>query len=83
MSDRAAVAERVAGRVAGARRALAAAGIDAPVRAAGLDGEILAVTGSPELRAALARLAPELRELGFRYVALDLDGGHRTHIQDA
>ena len=64
-----------AGRVEEARRILDEAGIDAPVRAAGVDGEIAAVTGPPELRERLARVAPELQALGFRYVALELGNG--------
>lgn len=60
-------------RVEEARRILDEAGIDAPVRAAGMEGEIAAVTGPPALRERLARVAPELQALGFRYVALELD----------
>ena len=56
-----------------ARRVLDEAGIDAPVRAAGVDGEIAAVTGAEELREPLARVAPDLQALGFRYVALELE----------
>ncbi|MDX1673792.1 MAG: hypothetical protein R3314_03225 [Longimicrobiales bacterium] len=58
-------------RVAAARRVLDAAGIDAPIRAVGIDSEIAAVTGPKALREPLARLAPELQVLGFRYVALE------------
>lgn len=72
----------MANRVAEARRVLGAAGIDAPVRAAGSDGDIAAVTGPWELREVLARLAPELRSLGFRYVALELDSGRSIHRRD-
>ena len=72
-----------ADRLEQARRLLAEAGTDAPVRAAGVEGDIVAVAGSPELRQPLARLAPSLRELGFRYVALDLGNGRRTSIQDS
>lgn len=69
-------------RLARARRVLAAAGIDAPVRAAGSDGDIAAVTGPWSLREALADLAPELRSLGFRYVALEPDNRSRTDTRD-
>lgn len=60
-------------RLVEARRILAEAGIDAPIRAEGLEGEIAAVTGPSTLRELLARVAPALRELGFRYVALEPD----------
>ena len=69
-------------RVAEARRVLDAAGIHAPVRAVGVDGEIAAVTGSPGLRTPLARVAPELRAVGFRYVALELNHERERTIQD-
>ena len=65
-----------------ARRILDGAGIHAPVRTVGVDGEIAAVTGSPELRAPLARVAPELRALGFRYVALELNTEREGPEQD-
>ena len=58
-------------RLEEARRVLDEAGIDAPVRAAGMDGEIAAVVGGSELRDPLARVAPDLQALGFRYVALE------------
>lgn len=61
------------GAVAAARELLAGVGIDARVRALGVDGEIAAVKGDSSLREPLARLAPELRSLGFRYVALELE----------
>ncbi len=60
-------------RLAEARRVLAEAGIDAPIRATGTEGEIATVTGPPGLREPLAGLAPALQALGFRYVALELD----------
>lgn len=69
-------------RVRRARAALDRAGIDAPVRAAGFEGDIAAVRGPSILREPLARLAPELRSLGFRYVALELDNEGRTPTQD-
>ena len=61
-------------RLAGARRVLEAAGITAPVSAAGPEDEIVAVQGGAELRERLAELAPEIRALGFRYVTLELSG---------
>lgn len=69
-------------RLVEARRVLDAAGIDAPVRAAGSEGDIAAVTGSWSLREALAELAPELRSLGFRYVALEPDNESSTDTRD-
>lgn len=65
-------------RLDDARRVLDEAGIDAAVRAAGVDGEIAAVTGPPELREPLARIARELQALGFRYVALELETERTT-----
>ncbi len=44
----------------------------ARVRAAGREGEIAAIEAPAAHAPALAALAPELRALGFRYVALDL-----------
>ena len=60
-------------RLAAARALLAGRGVSAPVSVAGTDGEIVTVTGPAGLRTRLADLAPELRALGFRYVALELD----------
>jgi hypothetical protein len=60
-----------ADRLDAARRILDEAGIAAPVRAEGREGEIAAVTGPSTLREPLARLAPTLQALGFRYVALE------------
>ena len=62
-------------RLASARDLLASEGVAATVSAAGRDGEIVAVRGNPSLRRRLGELAPALRELGFRYVALELDPG--------
>jgi hypothetical protein len=70
------------GRLAEARRVLREAGIDAPVRAAGTEREIAAVTGPASLREPLARVAPELRGLGFRYVALELENGRGQPERD-
>jgi hypothetical protein len=61
------------GRLERAREVLDRAGVSAPVRADGFAADIAAVTGPPSLKEPLARLAPELRSLGFRYVALELE----------
>lgn len=58
-------------RLATARALLRAAGIEGGVDAVGLDGEIAAIRSGPEAREPLARLAPQIRSLGFRYVALE------------
>lgn len=70
-------------RLEQAREILDRAGVDAPVRAAGFGGDIAAVTGPPALKEPLARLAPELRSLGFRYVALELEHQSRTQPHDS
>jgi hypothetical protein len=54
------------------RALLARQGMDVQVSVAGADAEILAVHTGPEAREALARLAPEVRAFGFRYVTVDL-----------
>lgn len=59
------------GRLSAVRALLETAGMEGEVSVAGTDGEIAAVSGGAELREALARLAPEIRSLGFRYVALE------------
>lgn len=51
---------------------LAEAGLAASVSAAGRDGEIAAVRAAPESVGELRRLAPRIRALGFRAVALEL-----------
>lgn len=58
-------------RVSAVRRVLDREGLPGEVSAAGRDGEIAAVRGAPGLRSRLAGLAPEIRSLGFRYVALE------------
>lgn len=60
-------------RLRAARRLLDRSGVAADVSAAGMKGEIAAVRGGPVLRQRLAELAPAIRSLGFRYVALDPD----------
>jgi len=42
------------------------------VRAVGLDGEIAAIRAPSECIGRLKELAPEVKALGFRYVAFDL-----------
>lgn len=59
-------------RVERARSLLAGEGMGVALSAAGVNGEILAVHAGPECREALARLAPEIRSLGFQYVTIDL-----------
>ncbi len=71
------------GKLEEVRRILEDAGIEATVRAAGQDGEIAAVQGSPDLREPLARVAPALQAAGFRYVALELDNGRGEPEQDS
>ena len=58
-------------RLTAARRMLEREGIEGTVSVAGIDGEIAAVQGPPHLRDRLAALAPDIRSLGFRYVALE------------
>ena len=57
--------------IAEVRRLLTDAGLRAPSTAAGKDEDIAAVRAAPSLRSRLAELAPRIRALGFRYVALD------------
>ncbi len=63
--------ERLNERLEEVRTLLAGAGMEGEVSVAGAGGEIVAVRGDPALREGLARLAPEIRSLGFRYVALE------------
>jgi hypothetical protein len=55
------------------RELLEREGLAAEVSTAGGAGEILAVRARPAQRARLARLAPEIRAAGFRYVTIELD----------
>ena len=55
-----------------AEAVLRAAGIDATVGAAGAQGEIAAVRAAADRLAEVAAHAGAIRELGFRYVALEL-----------
>lgn len=58
-------------RAEAAVQLLAREGLRAEVTCAGLEGEIAAVCADPAIRSRLARLAPAIRSLGFRYVALE------------
>lgn len=62
-------------RLERARALLERAGMEVEVGTAGAEAEILAVRTGLEERAAVARLAPEIRALGFRYVTIELEGG--------
>ncbi len=60
-------------RIAAVERLLRERGIEgARVRAAGHNAEIAAVEAPVAAAGALTALAPEIKALGFRYVALDL-----------
>lgn len=67
--------EYATGRLEQVRALLARAGVAARLSTAGADDEILAVHAPPAARSMLARLAPEVRSLGFRYVTIELDAG--------
>lgn len=66
-------------RAAAAERLLRERGIPgARVSAAGHEDEIAAVVAPARCAARIAELAPEVKALGFRYVALDLAAGETT-----
>lgn len=67
-----------ADREARARAVLEDEGVGARVRSLGMEGEIAAVAAPASSLEALRRVAPRLRELGYRYVALDLPADDRT-----
>ena len=70
-------AELTAGRLSAVRRLLAEEGLEAEVDVAGMKCDIAAVRGDAGMRERLAALAPRIRELGFRYVALEpVDGAN-------
>lgn len=60
-------------RVLAAEAILAREGLPARVSATGHAGDVAAVTVPAAHLARLAELAPELKALGFRYVAIDLE----------
>ncbi len=64
-------------RVAAIEAILAREGIAGTAAVAGFAGDVAAVTVAPEALERLAELAPEIKALGFRYVALELpaEGG--------
>ncbi len=64
--------QRAASPAARARDLLHRAGIEATVEAAGVGAEIAAVRADVGTLERIAALAPEIRTLGFRYVALDV-----------
>lgn len=66
------IAESERRRETEARAVLEAEGLAGQVRSAGPDGEIAAVSGSGATLSSVQRVAPRLRSLGYRYVALDL-----------
>ena len=60
-------------RVVRAERILHAHGISAEVTIAGHEADVIAIQADISKLKELRALAPELKELGFRYVALELD----------
>ncbi len=62
-------------RAAAIQAILAREGIAGSVAVVGFAGDVAAVTAPPEALARLAELAPEIKALGFRYVALELPAG--------
>jgi hypothetical protein len=62
-------------RVERARAMLAREGVLAEVGVAGADDDILVVAFDRSLPSTLARLAPAVRALGFRYVTMEVEGG--------
>lgn len=67
------VDEDLAGRLEGVRRLLRSAGVrGATVAAAGHESEIAAVVAPVSALTRLRELAPAVKALGFRYVALEL-----------
>lgn len=58
-----------------ARALLAREGMHAELSVAGAEGEILVVRVGAAMRRALARAAPEIRAIGFRYVTIEIEAG--------
>lgn len=70
-------------RAAVAERLIRGRGIEgAVVRAVGMAGEIAAIRASSEWLARLTELAPEVKALGFRYVAFDLAAADERFADD-
>lgn len=72
---------------AAAERLLAEAGVRARVAPDGHDGAIARITTPPAAWAALvgpggAELAARIRALGFKYVAIEMDGATGDDIDD-
>lgn len=62
-------------RILAAEQILAREGIEGRVAIAGHAADVAAVSVRMEHLARLAELAPEIRAVGFRYVAIDLPEG--------
>ncbi len=67
-------------RVAAVEAILAREGIAGRAAVAGFAGDVAALTVGPESLARLAELAPEIKALGFRYVALELLPGEEGFV---
>lgn len=61
-------------RVAAIEAILAREGIAGRAAVVGFAGDVAALTVAPDQLPRLAELAPEIKALGFRYVALELAG---------
>jgi PP-loop superfamily ATP-utilizing enzyme len=65
-------------RVGDLERFLSSRGFDdVSVSVAGHQRDIAVIAAPPDSVERLARLAPEIREIGFRYVTIDLDARAR------
>lgn len=62
-------------RVRAVEEVLARAGIPGSVTVVGHAADVAALTVAPDHLPRLAELAPEIKRLGFRYVAIDLEAG--------
>ncbi len=60
-------------RLAAVEAILAREGIAGRASAAGFADDVAALLVAPEALARLAELAPEIKALGFRYVAIELE----------
>lgn len=70
-------------RLRRARALLERAGIAATIEAVGHEGDIAAVRAPASSLVALRELAPDLRALGYRYVAVDLAFHAEPYDQEA